>query len=263
MSNTTTYKDSGVLELFVTGNLPEQESTAVAQEVLKSSELTREVEEIEAAVMHLARAAAPQIVPIFSKIKSRLNLGEGKVIPLSRKQSSSSWIGWAAALLLLAGLGYFYVQNQELEQQLVDVQREQLLQEGKTQVAEESLVETENLLNIIRSKDILQIPLGGQKVDPNAFAQVYWDKENNKAYIDVRGLPVPPEGKVYQVWSLKLEPLTPTNLGILDEYDASGLQIFELDNANASEAFGITLEPAGGSPGPNLEQLYTLGVVQS
>ena len=34
-----------------------------------------------------------------------------------------------------------------------------------------------------------------------------------------------------------------------------------LENANESEAFGITLEPEGGSETPTLEQLYTLGAV--
>ena len=64
------------------------------------------------------------------------------------------------------------------------------------------------------------------------------------------------------MWSLKLEPLTPTSLGTLDNYvAATDTSIFEVENTNESEAFGITLEPAGGSEGPNLEQLYALGAV--
>lgn len=35
-------------------------------------------------------------------------------------------------------------------------------------------------------------------------------------YIDASGLPTPPEGMVYQVWALKLEPvLTPTSIDCL------------------------------------------------
>ncbi len=34
-------------------------------------------------------------------------------------------------------------------------------------------------------------------------------------------------------------------------------------NPNDSEAFGITLEPEGGSKMPSLDQLYTLGTVAS
>ena len=35
----------------------------------------------------------------------------------------------------------------------------------------------------------------------------------------------------------------------------------EVENVNEAQAFGITLEPAGGSAGPTMEQLYTLGKV--
>lgn len=63
---------------------------------------------------------------------------------------------------------------------------------------------------------------------------------------------------IYQVWSLKLEPLTPTSLGLLENYGADKT-LFVLENTNASEGFGITLEPAGGSPTPTLEKLYVLG----
>lgn len=263
MKDPQTYIDSGVLELFVTGNLPEAEAIAVSQEVSQSEILTREVEKIETALMHIARAAAPQTVPAFNHSTYVKESGSSKVIPLSPKAGISTYIGWAAAILLLCGVGYFYLENQELEQKLVDTQRDIDLQDGKLQVVEENLDKTTGILSAIRGTNVIKVPLGAQDIAPEAYAQVFWDKENGKAYIDVKGLPQPPEGKVYQVWSLTLEPLTPTSLGILDNYDSSSVQIFELDNANASEAFGITLEPEGGSESPTLEQLYTLGVVTS
>ena len=81
--------------------------------------------------------------------------------------------------------------------------------------------------------------------------------------MDAQGLPDPPPNTVYQVWSLKLSPLTPTSLGIIDSFTTDENKIFEIKNANESEAFGITLEPAGGSATPTMEQLYTLGVVSA
>jgi anti-sigma-K factor RskA len=68
---------------------------------------------------------------------------------------------------------------------------------------------------------------------------------------------------VYRVWSLKLKPLAPTSIGLLDDFSRDNNKVFALNNPNESEAFGITLEPAGVSKAPNLEQLYTLGVVSS
>ena len=90
---------------------------------------------------------------------------------------------------------------------------------------------------------------------------MYWDESNDQVYLDLQGLPEPPEGKVYQVWSLILDPLTPTSLGTIDDFLQDDNKIFKLENANKSQAFGITLEPAGGSVSPTLEQLYTLGAL--
>lgn len=110
---------------------------------------------------------------------------------------------------------------------------------------------------------MISIPLAGQQVSPTSYAKVYWDKKTNAIYLDTKGLPEPPKDKVYQVWSLKLSPLTPTSLGTLDSFTADNTKIFTINNPNESEAFGITLEPEGGSVSPTLEQLYTLGAVSA
>jgi anti-sigma-K factor RskA len=81
-------------------------------------------------------------------------------------------------------------------------------------------------------------------------------------YVDASGLPKPPKGKVYQVWALKLAPvLTPTSIGLLKNFDANDQKLFEVSDTSYAEAFGITLEPEGGSKTPTMKQLYTLGKV--
>lgn len=255
------YIESGILELYVFGTLPEDKSIEVSRVVASHPKLLNEVERIEAAIQELSKAAAPGEPISLDILKKKLSDDNG-VITLSRKRTSPySYIGWAAAVLLAAGLGYMYNQNSQLEQKITDIQQEQILQEGKTQIVEEDLANTKRLLNAIRSKNVIQIPLAGQTIAPEAYASVYWDKTTQKSYVDVSGLPAPPEGKVYQVWSLTLDPLTPTSLGVLNTYSEDKNKIFELDNPNESQAFGITLEPEGGSESPTLEYLYTLGTV--
>ena len=105
------------------------------------------------------------------------------------------------------------------------------------------------------------VALGGQAVAPESSAKVYWNTETKAVYVDASGLPEPPKGMVYQVWALKLNPLTPTSIGLLDNFKENAQKIFAVDNAAEAEAFGITLEPAGGSLTPTMEQLYTLGKV--
>jgi anti-sigma-K factor RskA len=98
-------------------------------------------------------------------------------------------------------------------------------------------------------------------VNPKSFTKIYWNKETKVVYVDAEGLPEPPKGMAYQVWALKLNPLTPTSIGLLDNFDSNDQKIFAVDHASSAEAFGITLEPAGGSLPPTMEQLYTLGKV--
>lgn len=258
------YIDSGVLELYVYGTLSEAESAEVSRLVALHPELKAEVEQIETALQQLTSAAAPSTPSSFKSIRSKIQLKEEKdVIPLSRKRIPiAAYLGWAAAVLLLIVIGYQFSEGQKLEDKITTLEREQLLQQGKTDMTEEELAKANELLDVLRDKDIISVPLGAQEIAPEAYASIYWNKDTEKAYVDVRGLPNPPEGKVYQLWSLTLDPLTPTSMAVLDQYDTNGAQLFEVDNPNASQAFGITLEPEGGSASPTLEQLYVLGVVE-
>jgi anti-sigma-K factor RskA len=122
--------------------------------------------------------------------------------------------------------------------------------------------QTATALNVVRDTKNTVVSLGGQTVAPESFAKIYWNKETETVYVDATGLPEPPEGKVYQIWSLKLSPtLTPTSIGLLENFKTNDQKLFAVSGTKDAEAFGITLEPAGGSKSPTMEQLYTLGKV--
>jgi hypothetical protein len=175
----------------------------------------------------------------------------------------SQYIGWAASILLAIGLFWTYNQNEALKSELEVVEQQNMLLETQIAESDTSLEKTKELLTTLRDRDITVISLGGQAVSPTSYAKAYWNKQEQKVFIDAQGLPEPPDGFVYQVWSLKLSPLTPTNMGLLDNFETDENKVFTLENPNDSEAFGITLEPAGGSESPTLEQLYTLGAVSA
>ncbi|QCE42171.1 anti-sigma factor domain-containing protein [Psychroserpens sp. NJDZ02] len=264
--NINDYINSGILELYVAGKLSETESIEVYNLMLKHPEVLQEVLEIEASIVKLTASVSPKKSISFNTIKGRLNNtpNNGKVISLNK--SNTKWInysGWAAAIVLAGGLLWTIDQKSTLEDQIQTVNTEKDFIEIQMENSKTDLVETKNLLNIIRDKSIINIPLEGQAAAPGAYATVYWDKKDDTVYLDLQGLPEPPEGKVYQVWSLTLNPLTPTNLGTIDDFIKDDNKIFTLKNTNQSQAFGITLEPAGGSQSPTLEQLYTLGALAS
>lgn len=259
--NAEEFKESGQLELFVAGLLSEQENQEVLKALAANPELLGEVEAIEASIINLSEAAAPRQSVTFSEIQQRMR-GDA-IAPTVRKLNWWTYTGWAAAFLLGAGLLYTTIQNSSLKEQLTETQMQKQLLEETIEVARSDSQKTKELLAILRDRSIDKIELAGQPAAPDSYAQVYWDKQKGLTYIDAAGLPEPPEGMGYQVWSLKLSPLSPTSLGMLEDYASDENKIFTLENVNESEAFGITLEPEAGSESPTLEQLYVLGTVAS
>ena len=255
------YIESGILELYVAGQLSETENQEIYDLLQQHPELLQEVIEIEQAVVKLTAAASPRAKG-FSTIKERLSTNDTKVVELTPKKTNRiSYTGWAASIILAAGLFWTLNQKTELEQQIQTAEIENQYLETQIEDARADLAATKNLLNVIRDKDIIAVPLGGQGDFASSFAKVYWNKADNTIYLDAEGLPNAPKGKVWQVWSLTLNPLTPTSLGTIEDFNTDENKIFSIANANESEAFGITLEPEGGSTSPTMEQLYTLGVV--
>lgn len=260
------YIASGILELYVAGTLSDQENLEIATYAKQYPAINAEIISIETAILELT-ASSSNIKPYpFTTLKKSLKVQEEtKVVPLIEKKNPwISYIGWAASVLLTIGLFWIYNQNQKLKSELEAVTETKLRLEDQIADSDTSLEKTQVLLNALREKEIEVITLGGQAVSPDSYAKVYWNKTEEKVFIDAKGLPEPPNGFVYQVWSLKLSPtLTPTSIGVLDTFKEDENKVFALNNSNNSEAFGITLEPEGGSESPNLEQLYTLGAVSS
>jgi hypothetical protein len=154
------------------------------------------------------------------------------------------------------------VKNAGLSSDLRSIQTQNVVLKEKSTRSEAQLAEANNLLEIIRSKDYKSVSLPGNiDVAPQAYATVYFNADDNTAYLDVKGLPAPPKGKVYQVWSLIMDPLTPRSIAVLDSFEESATKFFKVENVPHPEAFGITLEPEGGSESPTLSQLYTIGMV--
>lgn len=259
------YIESGILELYVAGVLSEKENEEVSKAIKEHLEVRGVVEDIESAILKLTAAVAPKDAQkLYDKIKANVLKEEPKVITIpTRKTNWAAYTGWAATIILAGGLYYMANQNNDLNYQLQSSDAKNAVLENKIAEANQDLEKAEELVSIIRDKNITTINLNGQNVAPQSYAKVYWKKDENVVYIDALGLPEPPPGKVYQVWSLKLSPLTPTSIGLLDDFIGDDNKVFELENINESQAFGITLEPAGGSETPTMEQLYTLGVVQS
>jgi len=259
------YIESGILELYVFGILTDTETEEVSTMAAKHPEINEEILSIEKAIISLSFSMSPYLSAAnYDRIRTQLlakhGIEEG-VVEMKPRSNVALFIGWAAAIILMIGVGYQYTQLDEAKEQIVTVESERKELEKEFNSLQIDKQKTESILAIIRDDNNTVVALAGQAVAPESKARVYWNKTTQSVYVDAAGLPEPPEGMVYQVWALKLNPLTPTSIGLLDDFKANDARLFAINATGEAEAFGITLEPAGGSPTPTLEQLYTLGKV--
>ncbi|MBZ0327276.1 MAG: anti-sigma factor [Altibacter sp.] len=253
---------SGKLELYVCGTLPSEEISEVEAAIATYPEVQREIEAIEASLLSLAEAVAPTLPAMIWSYILAATRSVRKIDGSAPRTNWSAITGWAAAILCIVGLFWMWKQHNGLQDDIQITTTENTQLKERIRFTEGELTDANNLLAVIRSKDYKTITLpGNQAVAPEAFAKVYYNQKDKIAYIDAGGLPVAPSGKVYQVWSLILDPLTPTSVGLLSSATGTENGVFKFENIPNPEAFGITLEPEGGSETPTLSQLYTLGAV--
>ena len=254
---------SGNLEMYVCGALTPEEAVEIEKAIAAYPEVKREIELIEKSLVLLAETVAPPVramtwTRILNSIRNIPNEENSKVKTLNWPAIT----GWAAAILFMGGIMWMLNQTNDLNNSLQITTTENTVLKEENTVMDNQLAESSQLLEVLRSKEYQTFTLpGNQAVAPEAFAKVYFNKTENVAYIDIKGLPTPPRGKVYQVWSLKMEPLTPTSVGLITAENKTSEGIYKFINFPNPEAFGITLEPEGGSESPTLSQLYTLGMI--
>jgi anti-sigma-K factor RskA len=261
--DTKQYIESGILELYVYGLLSKAENIEVSQMAKEHQEIEAEIISIEKAIVNLSTSFSPFLSSEnFEKIKTQLDFKYSKVIDMKPRNNWVQYAGWAAAVILLVGVGYQYTQLNETQNQFAIVEKQKTNLQSAVANLELKNKQSLTALTVVRDTKNSVINLGGQAVSPKSYAKIYWNKETEVVYVDASGLPEPPKGMVYQIWSLKLAPqLTPTSIGLLSDFSSNTEKLFAVEKTSGAEAFGITLEPAGGSKSPTMEQLYTLGKV--
>ena len=260
------YIESGVLELYVYGLLSEAENAEVAKMAREHKDVADEIVAIEQAIINLSTNFSPELgAENFEKTRRKLELRENnapKPIETARRPNWAAYTGWVAALLLMAGAGYLFTQLNSANTEIVNsaTKNKQL----NDTIAALNLQNTSarTALAAIRDPKNTIVHLAGQPSTPEAMARIYWNRETQSVIVDASGLPEAPDGQVYQVWAITLKPrFTPTGIGLLEDFGTDRFKIFNLNTIEEADAFGISLEPSGGSQSPTVEQLYVFGKV--
>ncbi|MFN0276842.1 MAG: anti-sigma factor domain-containing protein [Chitinophagales bacterium] len=267
--NIKEYIESGVLELYVAGTLSSEEKKVVESYAMQYPEVREEIRSIEKAfetyAMTHAKTPSDQVL---SKILTELNIDGNekeeseKVIKLKHSVTKTlpiiKYLAYAATALLFISGGlniYYYNKYQDTQSQLVALQGDKEMLANQRELLQASYDQIAAEMNIMKNPANIAVTMKGLPIEPTAIATVYWNKSTGDVHLNINNLPVPPQGKQYQLWALK--DGKPIDAGIFD----MKTQLQTMKNIIAADAFAVSLEPAGGSVSPTMELIYLLGNV--
>jgi len=129
----------------------------------------------------------------------------------------------------------------EMSQLRDQVRREQaLLREEVTRAREVAV--------LLRDPATRVVALSGLAAAPSASGRVVWhEKAGGQLY--VAGLPAPPEGKAYELWTIAGPAPKPAGVFGVDAKGGASIRVAPVDDGPV-KVFAVTLEPASGVPAP-------------
>jgi anti-sigma-K factor RskA len=265
------YIESGILELYVLGDVTPEEKFQVEAMAAKHPAIKAELDEIERSLELYAKNEAVEPAPDLrhrvlnsiltnygddSTFDTKTIAEKNNVIALQAPGQSSFYkYAFAAclALLLASGIALINLYN-KLQQTNTKL--------AALQVSNQHFANQVNLkdeqLEIFRDASFKILKLQGTPHAPSAQLTVAWSAAKGKVMIDMgtMKMPVNDKGHQYQLWALVGNK--PIDLGVFDENPGSA-DMKEMKPTVLADAFAVTLEPRGGSVNPTMDQMMVVG----
>jgi anti-sigma-K factor RskA len=272
---------SGILELYVLGIASHEEVNQVEQWLLSYPEVKEELFHIENAIEEYAKANAvepPAALKerIVGKIEfaknanTETNLSSNVLKPVvnniadQKIYAISTFFKWAAAacfVLLLGSLALNYSYFNKYKSAKSDLQVAQVdLRTAQTDLDKTKEVASamSHDMDVVTDKNARPVVLNGTPHAPDALAKIFWMKDSGEVYVDPSNLPAPALGKQYQLWAIV--DGKPVDAGIIS-LQKEIYKIQKMKSFGSAQAFAITLEKAGGSPTPTMDEMYVMAKV--
>nr|WP_246597223.1 anti-sigma factor [Pontibacter aydingkolensis] len=184
--------------------------------------------------------------------------------PHTEEASPYKWMFAASIVLFLISgmLSYnFYTKWQQAEERLAAVSASEQLMAQNVQNTSLRTQQLQEAISILRDPSYQPVTLEGVAAHPGANMIVYWNSQKQEVYIDEIKLPVAPAGMQYQLWAL--DDGNPVDAGMIPLEAEKTAGLLKMKPIKSAQAFAVTLEPAGGSVNPTLEQLMVMGKVKA
>ena len=277
MENIKAYIESGILELYVLGDISPEEKLQVEEMAARHTAVKAELAEIEQSMEFYAEEHAVEPSEnLRTKVLNSLltNLGDDRVFTKERKhsgeevyeddnvialparQNSFYKYAFAACLALLVVSIYalinLYSKLQNTNSELTAMQLD------KQRIANQvNLLDDE--LSIYHDPAYKILKLQGTPKTPKSAMTLAWSPSKQKVVVDMKSINLPGHDKQhqYQLWALVGGK--PVDMGLFDLNKIDTAIIKEMKSIAAADAFAVTLEPAGGSINPTLDQMVVIG----
>ncbi|MCX2576212.1 anti-sigma factor [Pedobacter sandarakinus] len=283
MENLKAYIESGVLELYVLGDLSPEETLQVEEMIAKHSEVRDEVAAIELTIESYAMQNAVEPsreveTKLFQKlgISDELRNGdvepaaqaEAKVVTLDSSDGKMRTLRFAlvacVALLLMSTGALFitYSRLTDAKDQIASLNIDKEKFAGTVSKLEYDNRGLNNMVEMNESKEWATISMQGQAYSPKSKMNVYWNKKDKSVLINYVAMDLPKTDAQheYQLWALVNGK--PVSLGVFGKIDAEGSDVVQkMQMIEEAQAFAVTIEPMGGSINPTMEKLTVMGGV--
>ena len=259
---------SGLLELYVLGLTSPEETLQVEEWVIQYPDIKEEIGAVEMSLESYAQAHALEPSPLVkNKILSQISQDEKKnaydlssdvntKAPLTIYRVPSFFkLAAAAIFILLIGsivLTYSYYNKYQSASRDLQLAQQKIDQQNQANLA----MSTD--INVMTDKNSQPVVLKGTPHAPDALAKIYWMKTTGDVYVDPSNLPAVPSGKQYQLWAIV--DGKPVDAGMISTQKGI-YHIQKMKSFGRAEAFAITLEKAGGSPTPSMDQMFVISKI--
>jgi anti-sigma-K factor RskA len=267
------YIESGILELYVLGDISPEEKLQVEAMVSKHPAIKAELVEIERSMESYALANA--IEPsehLRDKILNSLvtNLGDDSTFPTRKapvkdnviampapKTGSFYKYAFAACLALLIASSVVLI---NLYNRLQDANTQLVALNTSNQHFTKTVNYMDEQLSIYRDPAFKVIKLNGTPKHTKASMLVAFSPIKKEVMIDLADLNLPENDQAhqYQLWALVNGK--PVDLGVFDKTSSSDTVLMkQMKPIALAQAFAVTLEPRGGSVNPTMDQMMVIG----
>ncbi|MBS1664501.1 MAG: anti-sigma factor [Bacteroidetes bacterium] len=276
--NLKDYIQSGIIESYVMGLASESERAEFEQLCTQHPELVAARRKFEEG---LEEYASQQAVPPPPEVKVKVLEAIGdlssrpqtsvnpssKIITMENSKGAPRSSGLprlvaAAAVILLAIVGWMYFQSKQQIKDLADENDRLRASNSETKSTIDKILQEQK--QAIGDPNTTVVNMVGTKVAPKSSANVYWDSASTSVYLVVKNMPKLPSDQQYQLWALI--DGKPKDLGVFDGADSGSTNknvIIKMKNTQKAQAFAITIEKQGGAPSPTLEKMQSLGKTQA